>query len=105
MAGLASTERIGVGLVPAEHRGLAALGRGPRLCEAPQHGQHQGRPWCWQELEPGARDKPLQRYPHNKRGKCLRSSSGFIESKAQSSDETQAFCVNLTPFLGLSEMP
>lgn len=56
-----------------------------------------GRPWCWQGLEPGARDNP-PRGTHTTRGNCPRTSSVFIESKSRSSSETWAFFINLTPW-------
>lgn len=72
--------------------------QGPQEAATPHNrGNITGRPWCWQGLEPGARDKPPQRYPHKKRRNCLRRSGVFIEPKSQSSSERQTFFINLTP--------
>jgi len=99
VAELAGTDCAGAGPVPAEHRRVAEhLGKGPRGCNPPEQGQHHRQASVLARA--GARSEgtsPRQRYPHNKRGKCLRSSSGFIESKSQSSSKTQTFFINLTP--------
>lgn len=84
----------GYGRTPRASQGCRVSGQGPKRLQHPPTGTtSQNGPGVGQERG----HKPPQRYPHNKIGNCLRSSGDFIESKSQSSSETQTGFINLTP--------
>lgn len=89
MARLAGTDYTGVGIIPVEHPRLPEhLDRSPRGCKP------QDRASVLPRARAKSKGQALQWYTHNKRGICLRSSTGdFLESKSQSSSDTQTLLI------------